>query len=88
MRIWKYPLEVTDLQSVTMPRDAELLSIQMQGDKCNLWALVDETKPLVDDYTIAIYGTGHQIPDNPGKYLSTFQMYHGAAVFHAFEVQP
>ncbi|PTR17503.1 hypothetical protein C8R31_101667 [Nitrosospira sp. Nsp2] len=84
MRIWKFPLVVTDRQSVLMPAGANLLDVQMQGDECCLWALCDEKAPLSTRH-LAMYGTGNPMPDNPGKYVATFQMRGGSLVFHAFE---
>lgn len=88
MRIWKYPIEVTDQQNVKMPNGAKILTVQMQGDKPFLWALVDETLPKFqfEVHAIAIYGTGNPIPDQPGDYIATFQMMGGGLVFHAFEL--
>lgn len=88
MRIWKYPLEVTDRQALAMPPDARLLTVQVQCGKCWLWALVDETRRNFEfeNRCIAIYGTGNPMPDDPGRYISTFQAMGGDLVFHAFEL--
>ena len=86
MRIWKYPLEVTDRLALTMPPDAKFLTVQMQHGKPCLWALVDETKRDTATRRIAIYGTGNPMPDEPGTYIATFQMMGGDLVFHAFEL--
>ena len=32
-----------------------------------------------------IYGTGHKVKDNPGKYINTFQVSNGNLVFHVFD---
>ena len=85
MRIWKYPLEVTDLTALAMPPGI-LLTVQMQHGKPCLWALVDETKKDTDTKRIAIYGTGNPMPDDPGRYIATFQVMGGDLVFHAFEL--
>ena len=74
MRIWKYPLEVTDRLALTMPPGAKFLTVQMQHGKPCLWALVDETKRDTATRRIAIYGTGNPMPDEPGTYIATFQM--------------
>ncbi len=89
MRIWKYPLEMTDLQIIAVPLDAKILTVQPQGDNCSLWALVDETAPESHKVIkrIAIYGTGNPMPEKPGEYIATFQMAGGALVFHAFELR-
>jgi hypothetical protein len=86
MRIWKYPIEILDRIDLAMPPGAQLLTIEMQHGKCCLWALVDETKMAMEIRTIAIYGTGNPIPDEPGNYIATFQLESGALVFHAFDV--
>lgn len=88
MRIWKYPLEVIDLQIIAVPLGAKILTVQMQGDTCCLWALVDETEPESHKVIkhIAIYGTGNPLPDDTGTYIATFQMMGGSQVFHAFEI--
>ena len=38
--IWKYPLEVTDEQTLMLPRSARALSVAAQNDTLTLWALV------------------------------------------------
>lgn len=83
--IWKWTLAVADIQSVPLPAGADVLGVQMQGGYPQLWALCDP-KAEPQSREIAIYGTGHQLPHDPGRYISTFQMASGALVFHAFEV--
>ncbi len=80
--IWKFPLEVTDEQTVQIPNGAQLLSVQTQHATPCLWALVDpeaEPKPCI----IQTYGTGHPIGE-VGTYLSTYQISGGTLVFHVF----
>lgn len=85
MRIWKWTLNMTDVQTVEMPAAAKLLTVQLQGGMPQVWALCDERAPKEPRH-IAIYGTGNPMPDEPGDYIATFQMHGGALVFHAFEV--
>jgi hypothetical protein len=85
MRIWKWTLDLSDVQPVIIPKGAKLLSVQMQGDTPQLWVLCDE-KADKERRHIAIYGTGTPLPDEPGEFISTFQLHGGALVFHAFEV--
>lgn len=86
MVIWKWKLQVEDSQVVMMPGGAQILDVQMQAGQCCIWALcnpdAEETKRW-----IAMYAMGHQVPDNSGEYISTFQMSDGQLVFHAFEIQ-
>lgn len=80
-RIYKYPLTVTDNQTVPMPKGAEILTVQVQGGTPCLWAMVDLREPE-EDRRILTYGTGH-IVDLEGRYIGTYQM--SALVFHVFE---
>lgn len=85
MRIYKYPLEITDEQHVAMPRGARLLSVQLQRDGvCCLWALVSDDSDDVDSSRlIYIVGTGNptDIADEP--FIGTVQM--GQSVWHIFD---
>jgi len=39
--IWKYPLQVTDAQTIDVPEGSEALSVQVQNGTPCLWARVD-----------------------------------------------
>ena len=83
--IWKFPLQITDRQPVVIPVGAKPLTVQLQGDKPCLWALVDPGKAMRrTTIVIAIYGTGHPIEEGPGEYISTFQA--DQFVLHAFNM--
>ena len=84
MRIWKQVIQVTNSQSIRAPEGSKILTVQMQNGNLCIWYQCDETAPC-SFRTIDIYGTGNPIPDNPGRYISTFQMNDGALVFHVFE---
>jgi hypothetical protein len=81
-QIWKFGI-TADLLSIEMPKGAKPLCVQMQMNIPCLWAIVDPAaeKELVK---VDIYGTGHDMPDNPGKYIGTFQVAEGRYVFHLF----
>ena len=83
--IWKYELVTTDKQVLALPTEAVILTVQMQHGKTNLWALVDTEAVGEESRTIAIYGTGHPMPDNVMRtYLGTYQLA-DTLVFHTFE---
>jgi hypothetical protein len=67
-----------------MPHGAKLLAVQEQRGEAQLWALVD---PGAKTYprSFRVYGTGHDMPDDPGQYVGTFQICGCAMVFHVFE---
>ena len=86
-RIWKYQLKLTDGQNISMPKGAEILTVQVQDGSPCLWALVDP-KAETEARFIEIFGTGSPILSDMGvsrEYISTFQMREGSFVFHAFE---
>jgi hypothetical protein len=84
--IYKYPLTPAIKQHIPLPKDAEILTVQVQkGDIC-LWASVN-THNHIKERCIEIYGTGHEIPDDgmERKYISTFQLDGGSLIYHTFE---
>ena len=93
MQIFKYNLDVQDIQMIQLQKGAKILSIGVQFEYPVIWALVDELAPLEERY-FRIIGTGHPIdPEGriynfpmPGNYLGTFQLT-GAGTFvgHVFE---
>jgi hypothetical protein len=87
MRIWKFPLDVNDLQTIPMPHNAQILHVASQSNQPCLWALVDENASTVDARRFVTYGIGNPMPDdNYGHYVGTYQMHDGQLVCHVFEV--
>lgn len=83
-RIFKYPLRITDIQTVPMPEGAETLSVQMQNEFPCIWARVDDSHASVER-TVVIVGTGHPCPgDDDAHYVGTVQQFGGSLVWHVF----
>jgi hypothetical protein len=82
--IWKYPLAVTAEQQIDLPLGAQVLHVAVQHQMVCLWAQVrpDAQKQA---RTIRIFGTGHDLPDDPGRHIGSFMLYDGTLVFHAYE---
>ncbi len=83
--IWKYELETTDFQTVSLPVNAEILTIDTQCSTVCIWALVEKTEHKNEEKIIEIFGTGHEMKEANRKYIGTYQLNGGALVFHAFE---
>lgn len=83
--IFKYELKIEGQQVITMPENAEILTVQQQNGKLILWAIV-MTSAKPEKYLIEIYGTGHPFPSTgeKRKYISTVQM--DGLVWHIFKV--
>lgn len=81
-RIWKFPLAITDVQSVAMPRGARILAVDEQHGALTLWAEVDPSQPKVTRI-IHIIGTGNPMPEHLGDYLGTAVI--DPFVWHVYE---
>lgn len=83
--IWKFPLAVTDEQTVALPKGAEILCVQTQDGIPCLWTLVT-TGAAQEDVRIFTYGTGHNVMPRHGakNYIGTYQLEGGSLVFHLF----
>lgn len=83
--IYKYPFEITDEQTLMLPTNAQILTVQTQWDAPCLWAMIDPEEKRTEKVTIRVYGTGHPIDDSDNlDYLGTVQMLSGQLVFHVF----
>lgn len=88
MKIFKYKLEINDVQHISMQEGAKILTVQTQQGRPCLWALVDPDEDSREDKIILTFGTGHEIlcpNENTLEYISTYQINNGALVFHVFE---
>ena len=83
--IWQYPVEPQ--MTLTLPQQAEILTVQVQGGTPVLWVLVDPEAPRVARH-FALYGTGDDLaaPLTHAAYRGTFQLGGGRVIFHLFEV--
>lgn len=81
--IWKYTLQPEC--TLDMPKDAEVLSVREQGEDICLWALVDPNAEKEPRKFVG-FGTGHDVPDHPMKFIGTAHLHGGSLVFHVFEM--
>jgi len=91
--IYKYPLGTeiyhNMVTEVEMPRNAEILSLQMQGGIPVIWAIVNPKKEK-RKYVFQVFGTGYEMLDYERKhyvYVGTVQQ-SGlmTLVWHIFEI--
>lgn len=82
--IWKYKIAIADKQLIDMPMGAKPLYVGKQDSDIYLWVEIDSS---VKTYPrpISVYGTGHEMPENPGRYVGTFMLGGGALVFHVYD---
>lgn len=60
--IYKYHLEILDLQVLSLPDDARILHVADQRGQLCVWCDVSDDAPLVE-CEFRIVGTGHPFPD-------------------------
>ena len=85
--IWKYEITENSKISIEMPKDAEILDVQVQDSVPCIWALVEpKAEPI--SRMFEIFGTGHTMQDVPykRKYIGTFQLSGDRLVYHLFEI--
>jgi hypothetical protein len=71
MTIWKYHIEITDRQIISVQAGAEIVHVGPDNDRVpSVWCLVDPEKPK-EELTVFIVGTGMPIP-NMTKYRGSF----------------
>lgn len=83
--IWKFPLAVVSPYAITMPKGAEMLTVQRQGETACLWAIVDPDADK-ERRVFEAFGTGQHMHEDMGvsrKYIGTFQV--PPFVWHVFE---
>jgi hypothetical protein len=81
--IFKYPLRVTDVQKLELPKGATILSVQEQSGTLCLWAEV-ETPSKTSARTFEVIGTGNPISMADNRvYIGTVQM--DGLVWHVYE---
>lgn len=69
-RIWKFPLEITDRQTIMVPTNFAFLHVGLDptGALC-LWGAVDGSQPTTR-LDLVIVGTGNPLP-HVGSYLGS-----------------
>lgn len=82
--IFKYELKVTDTQTIEMPAQAQILCVQSQNGKGQIWAKVNTLNEPVPR-TFHTFGTGHELTGDTCCYIGTYQIANGVLVWHVFE---
>lgn len=82
-QVWKYELELTDEQAVSMPEGAVLRHVGVQRGALCLWAEVDPAARRVPRY-LSVVGTGNPMLDGRLAHVGTAQM--DPFVWHVYEV--
>jgi hypothetical protein len=83
-RILKFPLPLDDdTFLLDLPVDGNTLYADVQNDVPCLWVAGTLGKTIRHRYRWV--GTGHDVPEEPWAYITSFLLRGGAVVFHLFE---
>lgn len=85
-RVFKYGVECADTFTIELPKNASILSLQIQNYMPYIWVLVNEEMPM-ETRRFRLVGTGHDIKERIIEFIGTFQMQDGKLVFHLFEIE-
>lgn len=80
-KIYKYPLEVTDLQLIEIPIGTRVLSVQTQNDIPTIWAMHSQEEDKVN-VEVRMVGTGQEFDLEDWRFIDTVQV--GMFVWHVF----
>lgn len=86
MTIWKFPFKLASGRfEIEMPKDAEILAVQVQREVPCVWAKADPESER-EMRRFRIVGTGHPFrEDGKLSYIGSFQQLEGLLVWHLFE---
>jgi hypothetical protein len=89
LTIWKFALDITGMQIVNMPKNADILTAKDQAGVLTIWATVNPKSEMIGR-VIEIIGTGNpmqeQVDGFTRSYISTEIM--PPFVWHVFELIP
>jgi hypothetical protein len=81
--IWKYALQTTFRQQLTLPTGAVPLTVQLQHLTPCLWVRVPDPEAGTEDVTVWTVATGEPgLEEVFGTYVGTYQS--GPSVWHVF----
>ena len=83
--IYKFPLQVTEQQIVSLPKNATIVSVHNQFGHSDIfmWVLLDEADPFNVPRKILMFGTGWEANVEEDQFLGTVMV--GPYVWHYFD---
>jgi hypothetical protein len=81
--VWKFPLKLTDFQTVKLPMGSRIISVLNQREGPVLYAEVESMADRDESWNIYTFGTGHPLIATSGaKFLGTLSFRDGSLIFH------
>lgn len=87
--IFKYHLDIKDLQILDLPLGSRILSVLNQNENLVLYAEHNTLEKCCEQRHIRVVGTGYYY-DSPFKleFIGSVSFHGGSLIFHVFEEQP
>ena len=86
--IYKYELNVTDEQTLSLPKNHKVLTVMVQNGIPCIWVLLDPEQREKEDLDVFIFGTGQMIPEFATierlTYLGSFMIVNDNFVGHVY----
>lgn len=82
--IYKFQFAEQDDFKICLPKNSQILCVQMQDEIPCMWTLMDKNEKAEVRH-FRVFGTGHYFALSNYKYIGTFQLFTGSLVFHLFE---
>lgn len=86
LTIWKYDIETAKRQTISVPKDALFLDLQVQRGTPRVWFMVDPENER-EDITLNVFATGELVEEVHAltkTYLGSYQLAEGHFVGHVF----
>lgn len=82
-RIYKYPIKITDHQTIICPKGINIIHVGLDGDNqpC-VWGEIDDQAEK-EDFDIWVIGTGHPHSNVPKKHVGSF-IHQGYLIWHIY----
>ena len=83
MTIWKFPIQITDVQTLTVPAYwvPKHVGLDPQGTPC-IWAMTNQESKFNVERKVYVHGTGHTFHPKANHYVGSFV--DGPFVWHVF----
>ena len=88
--VWKYPLDITDEQSIVLPYGARFLSVMEQNNLPTIYACVNPLAGIKEVWHISMRGTGHDIGREmleTSEFLGTIGTHGGELMWHLWLIK-
>jgi len=85
VKIYKYGIAIKDTFTISMPKGAQILSVQPKQREHYMWAMVDPKETEMESRRFIIIGTGWDVDISDMEITFIASLVQGDFVWHLFE---